>query len=80
MIGEALADLGILKAALDLLPVAGFVNLLLQPVRIVSQPVFFKSPVGHRLPRALVGHNKGKDRDGEDEDYEQKHEEEIDPQ
>lgn len=78
--GEVLANLGILKAALDLLPVARFVNLLLQPVRIVPQPVFFESPIRQHLPGALVGHNEGKDRDGEDEDYEQKHENKIDPQ
>lgn len=65
VIGEALADLGILNTTLDPLPVAGIVNVLLQLLGIVPQAVFFVSPIRHHLPRPLVGHHEGKDCDAD---------------
>jgi len=79
-IGEFLADMGILNTALDLVPVAGFVDLFLQPVGIVPQSVFFESPIRHDLPGPFVGNHESEDRDAEDEYYYQKHEEQIHPQ
>eukprot|EP01018_Ginkgo_biloba_P014724 Gb_25192 [translate_table: standard] len=41
VVSERFANLGIANAASDLLPVAGLINAVLQPVGVVSQAVFF---------------------------------------
>lgn len=74
------ADLAINKATLDLIPVLGAVDPLLQPVRIVPKPVLLVPFLGKHFAGAFVGDGEGEDGESEQDDDEEEHDEEVDPE
>lgn len=79
-LSEAFADLTVLNAALDPSPVACLFHSLLQPIRVVSEPVLLVAPVGHHLAGALVGDDEGEDCEAEEEENEEEHDAEVEPE
>lgn len=80
LVGVSLADLAVDQAALDLVPVLGAVDPLLQPVRVIPELVLLVPFTGQGLPGALVGDHEGEDGEGEEEEDEEEHDEEVDPE
>ena len=70
---QFLADLGVLEAAPDPVPVLGVLDPLLQPVGVVPEPVLLVPPPRDGLPGALVCHNEGEDGEAEEDDDESRH-------
>jgi hypothetical protein len=80
LVSEVGADLAVVQAALDLVPVLVVVDPLLEPVGVVSEAVLLVAAAGDDLSGALVGDGEGEDsEDGEEED-EEEHDEQIEPE
>lgn len=77
---ESGAELPRLKTTLNSVPGLSVVHSLLQPVRVIAEPILLIPSVGQRFACAFVGDNEGKDGEGEDENDEQEHDQQVDPE
>jgi hypothetical protein len=77
---QFLADLGVLEAAPDPVPVLAVLHPLLQPVGVVAEPVLLVPSAGDGLAGALVGDDEGEDGEAEEDDDEDEHGDEVEPE
>jgi hypothetical protein len=75
---QSAADFGIGDAALDLGPVGGVVDALLEPVGVVAELVLLVAFARDRIPRAGVGDHEREDGEAEEEHDEEEHDEQVD--
>ena len=79
-IDQTLTNLTILQATPDLIPILITINPLLQPIRIIPQPVLLIPPAGNSLAGAGICHHKGENGETEEDHDEDEHDEEVDPE
>lgn len=79
LILQTLANFAVLQATPDLPPVLVAADPLLQPVRIISQSVLLIPPPRNNFTNTLIGNNKSKDGEAENQHNQNKHDKEIDP-
>lgn len=65
---------------MNLGPVGRILHTLLQPVGIVSEFVLFEAFTRDSLAGTGIGHHKCKDSEYEEEEYQQEHDEQVDPE
>jgi hypothetical protein len=65
---------------MNLGPVGRILHTLLQPVGIISEFVLFEAFTRDSLAGTGIGHHKCKDGEYEEEEYQQEHDEQVDPE
>lgn len=79
LINQTLAHLTIRQATLDLSPILGAIDPLLQPMRVIPEVVLLIPFPGHHFPGALVGDHESEDGEEEEDEDEEEHDDEVDP-
>lgn len=78
IVAEAAANLSVNETALDIVPVLVVDNVVLQPVREVSEAVLFVAAAGDCLAYALVGHHQSEQREADEAQDEQEQDGQVD--
>jgi len=68
-----------LETAPNSSPGVSVVHSVLKPVGVVTEPVLLVASVGKDLTGTLVGDNEGEDGEAKNKEYEQEHDEEVEP-
>lgn len=79
ILGEIAANLAISQATLDLRPVLGIVNALLQPVVVVSEFILLVAFARNSSPGSRVGDHEREDGEDEEHENEGEHDEQVRP-
>lgn len=80
LVSKTATNLTIMQATLNLVPILGIANPLLQPIGVITEPVLLIPTIGHGLPSTLVGNSKDKDGKDEEKNYEEEHDQKVEPE
>ena len=69
---DALTNLGVDEAALDLLPIRALANLALEPRGVVSEAILLEAASRHGVPDTFIRHHDRRDPDSYDTQNEHK--------
>ena len=73
-------NLTILQATVNIVPILGIGNLLLQPIGVITKPILLIPMIRQGLPSTLVGNSKDKDGKHEEKNYEEEHDQKVEPE
>ena len=80
LVSKTCTNLTILQATLNIVPILGIGNPLLQPIGVITKPILLIPTTRQGLPSTLVGNSKGKDGKHEEKNYEEEHDQKVEPE
>ena len=79
LVSKTCTNLTILQATLNIVPILGIGNPLLQPIGVITKPILLIPTIRQGLPSSLVG-NSDKDGKHEEKNYEDEHDQKVEPE